>query len=131
MKDLKYFEQLARRAYYRPVAVVTFELAVTMCAEAMQYARSGGAIDMVLNTLGLTGFASPDVFARYEMVNKWVLSAGTSMSVAMVCRPELIDPQKISVLMAQNRGATAEVFTNEAAAIVWLDSRPGAAVPNP
>jgi hypothetical protein len=43
----------------------------------------------------------------------------------MVARPELIDPEKIGVLMAQNRGATGDVFTTEAAALAWLDARSG------
>ena len=38
-------------------------------------------------------------------------------------RTALIDPEKIGVLMAQNRGAIGDVFTNEAEAIVWLDGR--------
>ena len=45
--------------------------------------------------------------------------------MAIVARPELIDPQKIGVLMAQNRGATGDVFTTEAAALAWLDARSG------
>jgi hypothetical protein len=42
----------------------------------------------------------------------------------MVVRPEIMDPQKIGVVMAQNRGIAAEVFTNESAAIAWLDAIP-------
>ena len=41
----------------------------------------------------------------------------------MVARPELIDPEKIGVLMAQNRGASGDVFTTEAAALAWLDAQ--------
>jgi hypothetical protein len=44
--------------------------------------------------------------------------------VALVARPELIDPQKIGVLMAQNRGVLGDVFTNEADALLWLDGLP-------
>ena len=47
------------------------------------------------------------------------------MRVALVARPELIDPQKIGVLMFQNRGGNGDVFTNEADAIAWLDARLG------
>jgi hypothetical protein len=122
--DLKYFEHVGRRGFFRPVAVVTFPQAVAMCAEAMRYARSLDLLELLVNTNGLTGFASPDVFARYEMVGQWVPSAGAALKVAMVVRPEIMDPQKIGVVMAQNRGIAAEVFTNESAAIAWLDAIP-------
>ena|SRR5689334_9499810 len=122
--DLKYFEHVAKRGYFRPVATVTFPQAVAMVAEAMRYARSLDLGELLVNTNGLTGFASPDVFARYEMVGQWVPSAGAVLKVAMVCRPEIMDPQKIGVVMAQNRGVAAEVFTNESAAIAWLDAIP-------
>ena len=56
---------------------------------------------------------------------KWAESAGSGLRVAMVARAELIDPEKIGVLMAQNRGVAGDVFTTEAAAIAWLDARTG------
>ena len=43
----------------------------------------------------------------------------------MVVRAEIIDPQKIGVVMAQNRGVSGDVFTSEAAAIAWLDLKTG------
>ena len=122
--DLNYFERVGKRGFFRPVAVVTFPQAVAMVAEAMRYARSIELTELLVNTNGLTGFASPDVFARYEMVGQWVPSAGAVLKVAMVVRLEIMDPQKIGVVMAQNRGVAAEVFTTETAAIAWLDAIP-------
>ena len=96
-----------------------------MVAEAMLTARELGLADLLVNTTGLTGFPPPSVFARYTLATKWAESAGAALRVAMVARPELIDPQKIGVLMAQNRGVTGDVFTNEADALAWLDARLG------
>jgi hypothetical protein len=56
---------------------------------------------------------------------KWAESGGFGLTVAMVARSELIDPDKIGLLMAQNRGATGDVFATEAAALAWLDARSG------
>jgi hypothetical protein len=119
---MEHFEQIGTRGYYRPVAQVTFEQAVDLVAEAMSHARSLGLVDMLVNTTGLTGFAPPSVFARYAMSTRWAQTAGSSLRVAMVARPELIDPQKIGVLMMQNRGGLGDVFLNEADALSWLDS---------
>jgi hypothetical protein len=125
MNTFKHFEQVGRRGFYRPSGTLTFEQAVTTVAEAITHARSLAMVDMLVNTSGLVGFALPDVFARYRLASKWAEAAGASLKVAVVARPELIDPQKIGVLIAQNRGATGDVFTTEAAAIAWLDAHSG------
>jgi len=116
------FEQIGTRAFYRPVAQVSFEQAVDMVAEAIVNARRLGLSDMLVNSTGLTGFAAPSVFARYDMASRWANAAGSVVRVAMVARPEIIDPQKIGVLMLQNRGGVGDVFTNEQDALAWLDA---------
>ncbi len=57
------------------------------------------------------------------MVTKWVKCVRTFLRVAFVARPEHIDSQKIGMLIAQNRGLSADVFASEAAALAWLDAR--------
>lgn len=125
MRAMKDFEQVGSRGFYRPIAQVTFEQAVELVAEGMVTARELGLSDLLVNTTGLTGFAPPSVFARYAMANRWTQSAGAALRVAVVARAEVIDPQKIGVLMMQNRGGTGDVFTTEADALAWLDARLG------
>jgi len=125
MNTLANFEQVGKRGFYRPVGHVTFEKAVDMVAEGMRLARSLGLQDLMVNTTGFTGFSPPSIFARHALAVKWAESAGSALIVAMVARPELIDPEKIGVLMAQNRGASGDVFHTEAAALAWLDARSG------
>ena len=125
MKVMEHFEQLGSRGFYRPVAEVSFEQAVEMVAEGIRAARDLGLADLVVNTTGLTGFTPPSVFARHSMALKWAQTAGSVLRVALVARVELIDPQKIGVLMYQNRGGNGEVFTNETDALAWLDARLG------
>jgi hypothetical protein len=130
MNTLKHFEQVGRRGFFRPVGMMSFDKAVEVVAEAMRHARSLDLVDLLVNTSGLAGFPTPDVFARYSLANKWAQSAGASLRVAMVVRPEHMDPQKIGVLMAQNRGVSGDVFTTESAAIAWLDLGTGATPPS-
>ena len=130
-KLMEHFEQMGSRGYYRPVAQVTFEQAVDMVAAAMSHARSLGLTDMLVNTSGLTGFPPPSVFARYAMSTRWAQTGGSALRVAMVTRPELIDPQKIGVHMMQNRGGLGDVFVSEADALTWLDSSHGSGRPDP
>lgn len=125
MNTLANFEQVGKRGIYRPTGSVTFERAVEMVGEGMRHARSLGLQDLMVNTTGLTGFPPPSIFARHALAVKWAESAGSGLIVALVARLELIDPQKIGVLMAQNRGASGDVFPTEAAALAWLDARTG------
>jgi hypothetical protein len=120
---LEHYEQIGTRGFYRPTGKATFEQAVDLVADAMTAARDGGCFDLLVNVYGLAGVKPPTVFARYDLAIKWARSAGSKLRVAMVSPPELIDPEKIGVLMAQNRGATGDVFTNEAEAIAWLNAR--------
>jgi hypothetical protein len=117
------FEIVGSRGFYRPVGIVTFEQAVDRVAAAMSYARERGLADLLASTLGLSGFPPPSTFARYALAVKWAEAAGGALRVALVARPEVIDPQKIGVLMAQNRGVNGDVFTREADALAWLDAR--------
>lgn len=120
---MQYFEQIGTRGFYRPTCSASFEQAVDLVAAAMAFAREAGCTDLLVNVYGLTGIQPPTVFARYDLAVKWARSAGSQLRVALVTPAELIDPQKIGVLMAQNRGATGDAFTSEAQAIAWLNGR--------
>lgn len=122
MSNLDPFEQIAHRGFYRPAGSVTFDQAVELVANAMVTARNRGCADLLINVCGLAGFAPPTIFERYGLAVRWAESAGGKLRVAMVAPAALIDPEKIGVLMAQNRGVTGDVFTSEMAAIAWLDS---------
>jgi hypothetical protein len=126
MNKPDHFDVAGKRAIYRPVAKLGFEEAVELTAAAMRYARSVGCTEMLANLCGLTGFPSPGTVDRYAMALKWVESAGQELRVAMVVRPDLMDPQKIGALMAQNRGVSGDFFLSEQEAIRWLDRHHGA-----
>ena len=131
MNTLAHFEQVGKRGFYRPAGTVTFERAVDMVAEGMRHARALGLQELLVNTTGFTGFSSPSIFARHALAVRWAESAGAGLIVAMVARAELIDPEKIGMLMAQNRGVMGDVFTSEVAALAWLDARKGSPATTP
>ena len=123
MQTLEHFEHVGSRGIYRPIGVVTFEQAVDLLILAMQHARSLGLTELIMNGQGLAGFSSPSTFARYSMAVRGAESGGGVLRLAIVVHAELIDPQKIGVVMAQNRGLDTDVFSSESDAIKWLDSR--------
>lgn len=123
MNTIEHFEIAGKRGFYRPQGKVNYELAVEMVAAAMKHARTLGLESLLVNTNGLTGITPPSIFGRHALAVKWAEAAGASLHVALVARSELVDPEKIGVVMAQNRGVSGDVFNTESAALAWLDSR--------
>lgn len=119
---MEHFEQAGTRGFYRPMARVTLERGLDLMAAATRAARDRGLKDLLINTIGFSGYDIPTVFDRYGWATRLAASAGPGLRVATVVRPEVFDPQKIGVVMAQNRGATTEIFTSEAEALAWLDA---------
>jgi hypothetical protein len=68
----------------------------------------------------LSGFTQPSTTERFWFTQKWAESADGKVTMAMISRPELMDPEKIGVTMARNRGLIADVFLDEADAVKWL-----------
>lgn len=116
------FEVFATRAYYRPAGEMSFQQGVELVAKALARARELELGDILVNTTGLLGIDSPGVFDRYAMMTRWVQSAGKLLRIAIVARPSFIDHQRIGVLIAQNRGGSVEVFSDEPAALKWLEA---------
>ena len=125
MPALEHFEQITSRGLYRPVGVMTLEAAIELVAGGIEHARDLGLADLVVNTNQLTGFEVPTTFGRYAFAVRWAEASGGQLRVAIVARPELIDHEKIGMIMAQNRGLDCETFLQEADAIRWLDKRLG------
>lgn len=126
MQALDHFEQIGSRGFYRPIAVVTFEQAVEMVAAAIEQACELALVDLLVSVHRLSGFAVPSTFGRYAFAVRWAEASRGTLRVAFVARPELIDHEKIGMVMAQNRGLDSEVFSQEADAVRWLDKRLGA-----
>jgi hypothetical protein len=109
------------RAVYRPAGSVTFDEAVVLVRTAIRVACSRRAKDLLVDTRALTGFASPDTFQRFLAVVEWAEQAEGRLRLAMVARPEMIDPQKFGVTVARNRGLISNIFTSDIEAQCWLD----------
>ena len=116
------FELIAGRGFYRPVGSVTLKEAIELVSTALAYAREQGISDMLVNISALTGFAPPSLAERYFLIERWVAIDGGKVRMAMVARAELIDPEKIGVLMALNRGLVSNIFESEDEALIWLDN---------
>jgi len=124
------FEIVGRRAFYRPIATVSFAEGVNRVANAIAYARDSGASELLANICCLTGSSAssnrpPNMAERYFVAEKWALATGGRVRVAVVARAEMIDPYKFGVTVAANRGAVGNVFVTEVEALAWLDGAAG------
>jgi hypothetical protein len=111
-----------RRAFYRPVGVVSFDEAVAFIRAAIAAARRNRVQSLMVNTTGLTGFPSPDLLERFLAVVAWAEESRAGVHLAMVARAELIHPRKFGVLVGANRGLVSNIFTTEVDAVAWLDA---------
>jgi len=118
----EFVERAGQRAFYRPVLAANFQEALGLCMTAVEWARDQQCVDMLVNVCGISGIESLTTFMRYELAVKWAQAAG-SLRVALVVPEALMDPQKFAMLMAHNRGVNGDVFTQEAEALNWLNSR--------
>ena len=57
---------------------------------------------------------------RFILGERLGIFARNKIKVAFVSRPEQIDPQKFTLLVARNRGVTVETFTDFHSAEDWL-----------
>lgn len=111
------------RACHRPAASVTLGEAVELIDRAIAFARDQGLDELLVDITGLTGFDPPTLAERYSLIQQWAETAAGRLRLAMVARPEMVDPQKFGVTVAANRGLVADVFTSEPEAEAWLDAR--------
>jgi hypothetical protein len=117
-----HFEVVDGRGFFRPIGHMSLEPAVELVTVALAHARAHSIKELLVNATGLTGFPPPSLSERYFIVENWARVARGAVRVAMVLRPEYIDPQKFGVTVALNRRLVADVFELEAPALAWLGS---------
>src|SRR5688572_73180 len=120
MSKPEHFEILKERAVFRPTGQVSIGQAAELVATAIGFARSINIQRLLVDITNLTGFEPPDLALRYLIIHEWARAAGSSVRVAIVVIPEMIDQQKFGNIVAANIGFVAEAFTTEKDALTWL-----------
>jgi hypothetical protein len=73
---------------------------------------------VVLDMRGYLGALT--ITDRYELGNFGGHLQGLVGQIAAISRPELVDPQKFAVRVAQNRGLNVELFIDPDEAVRWV-----------
>jgi hypothetical protein len=123
MNELQYFSILDDHAEYRPTGQVSLEQMVELVTSAIAFAHDQQQRKLLVVTSGITGFKPPTLATRYYFIQKWASVANGVVILAIVARPEMIEPQKFGVTVAANRGLRSNIFESEEEALAWLKSR--------
>jgi len=122
MGVLDSFELTESHAVFRPVGCVSLQQAVQMVIAAIVHAREQNIRNLLADLTGLTGFPSPSLVTRCQLVKDGAQASAGVVRVAMVVRPEIMDPQKIGVLVGRHVGLVCNVFLTEPEAVAWIQS---------
>ncbi len=118
-----YFEFAEGYSAYTPLGDVTLTEGVDMVSRAIAYCHGQKIVKLLVDTTRLTGYATPTLHDRYWMTQDWAAAAQGSVIVAIVALAEHIHPDKFGIKAAADAGMTADVFTMEHDALVWLSQR--------
>jgi len=94
--------------------------AVELVTRAIEYCRAQRIRRLLVDVTAVSGFPAPTQVDRFLMVEDWANAAQGMVVMAMVAPPELIDPRRFGVGVAQDAGLTSQVFITEAEAAAWL-----------
>ena len=107
-------------AVFRPEGTMTLADAVGLIAWAIGEARRRRCDGLLVLMTSASGFASPSIAARHEMMRKWAVVADGRLRMAMVIPPEFVDPERFGEISAANFGLIGKGFLAEAEAMDWL-----------
>ena len=120
MKAPEHFEVLEGYCSYRLSGHGRLAEAASKVIEVITFAREQGTRKLLIDTTRWTGHKSPDTVERYQFAQIFAEAAGPAVKLAMVVRPEMMDPDKFEVTVAKNRGLVGNVFDSEKDALAWL-----------
>jgi hypothetical protein len=94
--------------------------AANLVVGAIAFCRKQGHRRLLIDTTKWTGHPSPDTYERYMWAQAFAKASNAQVKLAMVLRPEMMDPEKFEVTVAANRGLKGNVFVSEMDASTWL-----------
>ena len=120
MKAPEHFEVMDGYCCYRLRGHGPLADAAKLVIDAISFCREQKMRNLLVDTTNWTGHDSPNTLERYTVAEAFTLAARSAVKLAMVIRPELMDPEKFEVTVARNRGMMGDVFVSEKEAVSWL-----------
>lgn len=99
---------------------MSLDEAVKVIDDGLAHARKAGVRKLLVDIRELDGFDPPSIGSRFWLIRKWAATVSGAFRIAMVARPEMIDPHKFGVTVARNRGLICQIFPSVPKAAAWL-----------
>ena len=123
------FEVVGEVAWFRLTGGQMLEDEVLQIADAIARTRQQGLDKLLVDIRHIADVAPPSIAVRHWMMGEWAREGRASVRVAMVTRPEFIDPDRFGVIAGMNSGLVSNVFEDEGRALDWLLGRRGRGSP--
>ena len=120
MEAPEHFEVMEGYCRYRLSGHGPLAEAAGKVIEVIAFSRQQRIDKLLIDTTNWTGHGSPDTLERYTWAQAFAEAARSTVRVAMVVRPEMMDPDNFEVTVARNRGLMGNVFDSEREALKWL-----------
>ena len=120
MKAPTDFEIMEGYCCYRLSGQGSLAEAASKVIDAIIFSREQGMRNLLIDTTRWTGHANPSTVERFKVAEAFAEAARSAVKLAMVARPELMDPNKFEVMVGRNRGLIGNIFDSEKDALTWL-----------
>ncbi len=107
-------------AIFRMEGNLRFREAVDRACAAITWCREREVRRLLIESTGLTGFDNPGTEERFLLGEAFARAGQAAVKVAIVARPEFMDPERFGVTVARNRGLFAQGFASREDALAWL-----------
>ncbi|TAN04799.1 MAG: hypothetical protein EPN36_07080 [Rhodanobacteraceae bacterium] len=119
------FDVIEGVARFRLTGEQVLESGVRQIADAIVRTKQAGLDKLLVDIRHITGVQPPSVTTRLWLMGEWARAGRGSVRVAMVTRPEFIDPDRFGIAAGLNAGFSSNVFEAEDRALDWLLGRRG------
>ena len=120
MEAPEHFEVMEGYGCYRLAGHGSLAEAAGKVIEVITFSREHRIDRLLIDTTNWTGHQSPGTLERYTWAQAFAEAARSMVRVAMVVRPEMVDPDNFEVTVARNRGLMGNIFDSEGDALSWL-----------
>lgn len=118
------FEVVGDVAHFRLTGQQELVDGVRQIADAIARTKAGGLDKLLVDIRRITGVEPPGIATRHWLMGEWVREGRGSVRVAIVVRPEFIDPDRFAIIVGRNAGFVSNVFESEEPALDWLLGHP-------
>ena len=115
-----HFEQKKEYAVFRPVGEFSFDQAADLLSQAVIKCRKQKIGKLLFDSTKLPNFQPPGISEEFNLATRIAGDSASIVKIAHVGSRKWVRFGQFSVVVAKNRGLSAENFPTASAALEWL-----------